>query len=147
MRPGYTYCVSVRARNKAGQLSGWTRGRCLARALDDRSLGRSSGWAAKTAAPYSGGTYLATRSKGASLTRTSARVRRVGVVASTCRRCGSVAVLVNGKRIGTVNLAGPFRRSRVLMLPAFTRKRATVTLRVRSSGALVRIDGLVLSRS
>jgi hypothetical protein len=147
MQPGYTYCLSVRARNKAGQLSSWTGSRCLARALGDRSLARSTGWAAKTASGYSGRTYLATKTKGASLTRTSARVRRVGVVASTCRTCGSVAVLVDGKRIGTVSLAGPFRRSHVLMLPAFTRKHATVTLRVRSSGAPVRIDGLVLSRS
>ncbi len=147
MQPGYTYCLSVRARNKAGQLSDWTGSRCLARALDDRSLGRSAGWAAKTAAGYSGRTFLATKRKGASLTRTAARVRRIGVVATTCRTCGSVAVLVDGKRIGTVKLAGPFRRSHVLMLPAFTRKHATVTLRVRSTGALVRIDGLVLSRS
>ncbi len=147
MQPGYTYCVSVRARNKAKQLSDWTSSRCLARALDDRRLARSAGWSAKTAAGFSGRTYLATKSKGASLTRTSARVRRVGVVASTCRTCGAVAVLVNGKRIGKVNLAGPFRRTHVLMLPAFTRRHATVTLRVRSSGAPVRIDGLVLSRS
>ncbi len=115
--------------------------------VDDRSLARSAGWAAKTAAGFSGRTYLATKRKGASLTRTSARVRRVGVVASTCRTCGVVAVLVDGKRIGRVNLAGPFRRTRVLMLPAFTRRHATVTLRVRSSGAPVRIDGLVLSRT
>ena len=58
-----------------------------------------------------------------------------------------MAVLVDGKRIGRVNLAGPIRRTRVLMLPAFTRLHATVTLRVRSSGAPVRIDGLVLSRT
>jgi hypothetical protein len=147
MTPGYTYCVSVRARNRAGQLSGWTGGRCLTRALDDRGLSRSSGWAAKTGAGYAGRTYLATQTTGATVTRTAARVRRVGIVASTCRTCGKVAVLVNGKRIGTVSLARPFRRSQVLMLPAFTRTNATVTLRVRSSGAPVRIDGLVLSRS
>ena len=48
LRAGYTYCVSVRARNRAGQVSGWTGGRCLARSLDDRSLSRSSGWSAKS---------------------------------------------------------------------------------------------------
>jgi hypothetical protein len=33
------------------------------------------------------------------------------------------------------------------MLPAMSRQKATVTLKVRSSGQRVRIDGLVLSRS
>ena len=70
MRPGYTYCVSVRARNKAKQLSGWTGGRCLARALDDRSLARSAGWAAQDwlratpAAPTSPPSARARRSRG-----------------------------------------------------------------------------------
>jgi hypothetical protein len=144
---GYTYCVSVRARNRAGQLSGWTGGRCLARALDDRSLSRSSGWSAKSSAGYLNGTFLFTRQKGATLSRTSAKVRRVGLVAGTCRACGKVAVLIDGKRIGTVNLAGSKQKTKVFMLPAFGRHKATVTLRVRSSGAPVRIDGLVLSRT
>jgi hypothetical protein len=69
-------------------------------------------------------------------------------VATTCRGCGKVAVLVNGKRIGRVNLAATSRhRRQVLMLPAFTRKQATVTLRVLTSGQTVQIDGLVLSRT
>jgi hypothetical protein len=147
LRPGYTYCVSVRARNRVGQVSGWTGGRCLARSLDDRSLSRSSGWSAKSSSGFLNGTYLTTKSKGASLTRSSARVRRVGLAAGTCRACGKVAVLVDGKRIGTVSLAGPRRTTQVFMLPAFRLHKATITLRVRSSGAPVRIDGLVLSRS
>ena len=43
--------------------------------LNDRSLARSAGWAAKSRAGFSGRTYLATKRKGASLTRTSARVQ------------------------------------------------------------------------
>ena len=147
LRPGHTYCVSVRARNRAGQVSGWTGGRCLARSLDDRSLSRSSGWSAKGSTGFLNGTYLTTKRKGATLTRTSARVKRVGIAAGTCRACGKVAVLVDGKRIGTVNLAGPKQKTTVFMLPAFRLHKATVTLRVRSSGAPVRIDGVVLSRS
>ena len=147
MSPGHTYCVSVRARNRAGQVSGWTGGRCLARSLDDRSLSRSSGWSAKSSSGFLNGTYLTTTRKGATVSRTSARVRRVGVAAGTCRACGKVAVVVDGKRIGTVNLAGPKQKTKVFMLPAFRLHKAAVTLRVRSSGAPVRIDGLVLSRS
>jgi hypothetical protein len=148
LRAGYTSCVSVRARNLAGQLSGWTAQRCTTRALDDRSLARSAGWASRSGKDsFFGGTYVTTTQKGATLVRTGARVKRVGVVASTCRSCGKVAVLLDGKRIGTVNLAGPKRASQVLMLPAVSRQKATVTLKVRSSGQRVRIDGLVLSRS
>jgi hypothetical protein len=148
LRAGYTSCVAVRARNRAGQRSGWTTQRCTARSLDDRSLARSAGWKARSGKDsYFGGTYLTTTRKGATLVRTGARLKRVGVVASTCRSCGKVAVLLDGKRIGTVHLAGPKHASRVLMLPAVSRQKATVTLKVRSSGQRVRIDGLVLSRS
>ena len=148
LRAGYTSCVAVRARNLAGQLSGWTTQRCTARSLDDRSLARSAGWTARSGKDaYFGGTYLTTTTKGATLVRTGARLKRVGVVASTCRTCGKVAVLLDGKRIGTVSLLGPRHASQVLMLPAVSRQKATVTLKVRSSGQRVRIDGLVLSRS
>ncbi len=148
MRAGQTSCVSVRARNRAGQRSGWSTQRCVARALDDRGLSRSSGWKARSGKDaFFGGTYLTTTRKGATVSRTGARVKRVGVVASTCPTCGKVAVLLDGKRIGTVRLAGPRRASQVLMLPAVSRQKATVTLKVRSSGQRVRIDGLVLSRS
>jgi hypothetical protein len=148
LRAGYTSCVAVRARNRAGQLSGWTSQRCTARSLDDRDLVRSSGWTARSGRDaFFGGSYLTTTRKGETLVRTGARLKRVGVVASTCRSCGKVAVLLDGKRIGTVNLAGPRRASQVLMLPAVHRQKATVTLKVRSNGQRVRIDGLVLSRS
>jgi hypothetical protein len=148
LRAGYDYCVSVRARNRAGQLSGWSGQRCLARALDDRRLAASSGWKRRSAATFYNGSALTTTTKGARLVRMGARVKRVGIVATTCRGCGKVAVLVNGKRIGRVNLAATSRhRRQVLMLPAFTRKQATVTLRVLTSGQTVQIDGLVLSRT
>ena len=144
---GWTYCVSARARNRAGQVSAWTGGRCLTRALDDRRLTPSSGWTSRTGDPFMQGTYRTTKQKGATLTRSGARVRRVGVVATTCPKCGIVAVLVDGKRVGRINLNAPtFRRGQVRMLPAFKRQQATVTLKVFSTGRTVQIDGLVLSR-
>ena len=144
---GWTYCVSVRSRNRAGQLSSWTGGRCLTRAMDDRRLAASSGWKSRTGDAYLQDTYRTTKQKGATLSRSDARVRRVGVVATTCPKCGIVAVLVDGKRVGRIDLSAPaFRRGQVKMLPAFKRQRATVTLKVFSSGKTVQIDGLVLSR-
>ncbi|HEX7186712.1 MAG TPA: DUF1906 domain-containing protein [Actinomycetes bacterium] len=148
LRAGRTYCVSVRARNRAGQLSGWSGGRCLSRALDDRRLSPSSGWTTRTGDSYYLDTYRATKRKGATLTRSGAVLKRVGIVATTCPRCGKVAVLVDGRRVGRINLeSASTRRRQVLMLPAFTRERGTVTIRVRSTGLKVQIDGLVISRS
>ena len=144
---GWTYCVQVRARNRAGQLSAWTGGSCLTRALDDRRLAASSGWKTRTGDRYYQGSFRTTKQKGATLSRSGARVRRVGVVATTCPSCGTVAVLVDGKRVGRVSLRSPgFHRAQVRMLPAFSRRHATVTLKVVTSGRTVQVDGLVLSR-
>jgi hypothetical protein len=148
MRKGWTYCVSVRARNRAGQRSGWSGPRCHTRALDDRRLTPSSGWKARKGDRYYAGTVRHTKRKNATLTRSGAKLKRVGIVATTCRRCGKVAVLVDGRRVGRINLKGDrTRRRQVLMLPAFKRERGTVTIRVRSRGLKVQIDGLVTSRS
>ncbi len=148
LRAGYDYCVSVRARNRAGQLSDWSGQRCLARALDDKQLSVSSGWKRKTASTFYSGSALSTTSKGATLVRTGAKVMRAGLVATTCRTCGKVAVLVDGKRIGRVNLSSPSRhRRQVFMLPAVKRGKHTITLRVLTSGLTVQVDGLVLSRT
>ena len=44
-------------------------------------------------------------------------------MATTCPKCGIVAVLVDGKRVGRINLSAPaFRRGQVTMLPAFKRQ-------------------------
>lgn len=148
MKAGRTYCVSVRARNRAGQLSSWTAPRCLTRALDDRRLAASSGWRSRTGPKFYAGTVRATSRKGATLARPDAKVRRVGLVATTCRTCGVVVVRVDGKKVGRVDLESPVtRRRQVVMLPPFPRERGTVTVTVRTSGKTVQVDGLVLSRS
>ena len=148
MRKGWTYCVSVRARNRVGQKTAWSDARCQTRALDDRRLVPSSGWKSRKSARYYSGTVRTTTRRGATLTRTGAQLKRVGIVATTCRTCGKVNVLVNGRKVGRIKLTGDrTRRRQVLMLPAFKRRKGTVTLKVRSSGARVQIDGIVISRS
>lgn len=148
LKAGYTYCVAARARNQAGQKSGWSGQRCLSRALDDRRLSASSGWKTRSGAAYYTGRYVTTTQKGATLSRSGARVKRVGLVATVCKVCGIVVVKIDGKRIKRVNLEAPRKRRRqVIMLPAFKREKGTVTVTVRSSGKRVQIDGLVLSRS
>ncbi|MBA2767941.1 MAG: DUF1906 domain-containing protein [Sporichthyaceae bacterium] len=148
LRPGHTYCVSVRVRNRAGQLSAWTGSRCLTRALDDRRLAATTaGWKARTGSRNYAGTFMSSTTRGAKLARPGAKVARVGVVATVCRPCGVVAVRIDGRWVGQVDLSAPtLRRRQVVMLRPFPREAGTVTVTVRSSGKRVHIDGLVLSR-
>jgi hypothetical protein len=146
---GYNYCLSVRARNYAGDTTGWTPARCVARALDDRSLSASSGWKRKSRRGFYDGTYTTTKKYGSRLTLRSARIDRVGLVATTCRNCGRVKVIVKGKRVGAIKLYSPTtRRQQLLVLPRFSRRHGDVVLKVTSpSGKLVQIDGINLSRT
>ena len=148
LKRGNDYCVIVRARNWAAQLTGWSSQRCLTRPLDDRSLTPSTGWRTRTGSSFMAGTYRSTNHKGATLRLSSARVKRVGIVATMCASCGKVAVLVGGTRIGTINLhATSTHRQTLLMLPAFSRRTGDVILRVKTSGLRVQIDGLSISRT
>jgi hypothetical protein len=145
---GTNYCFSVRARNRAGQVSGWSKLRCLSRSLDDRSLTASKGWKHKSHAGYYGRTFTSATKKFSRLTLPSARSTRVALVATTCRQCGQVRVLVKGKKVGTIDLFSPtYRRQQVLELPRYARGKGTITLTVVSSGKKVQIDGLAVSRS
>jgi hypothetical protein len=148
LKHGYDYCVSVRARNRVGQVTGWTGKHCVTRHLDDRSLAASSSWKRGTGAAYLARTFLGTKVKGATLRASSANVRRIGIIATTCANCGKVAVLVGGVRIATVNLYSASTRNRtLLMLPLISPRRADVVLKVKTSDLSVRIDGLVISRT
>jgi len=148
LKHGYDYCVSVRARNWAKQVTGWTTKRCLTRHLDDRALSASSGWKFGTGSAYLGGTYTGTKTKGATLRAASAQVRRIGILATTCATCGKVAVIVGGQRIGTINLYSASTQTRtLLMLPRFSRHHADVVFKVKSTDLKVRIDGVVISRT
>ena len=106
------------------------------------------GWQNRTGPNYLAGTFRGTTRKGATLRLSSARVKRVGIVATTCASCGKVAVLVDGMRIGTINLhASSTHRRTLIMLPPFARRNGDVLLRVKTSGLRVQIDGLALSRT
>jgi hypothetical protein len=148
LAPGYTYCWSVRAVDHAGNTSAWTAPRCTAITLDDRSLSRSSGWSLVTGTAYYLHTATTTKTRGATLSRSTARsLRHVGIVATTCPTCGTVAIYVAGALIGTVNLAASTTHTQVIKLLAAGGRTGTVVLKVTSSGRLVAIDGLVVSHS
>jgi len=144
--PGYRYCFSVTARDAVGNVSAWSAPRCTVVPFDDRSLTASSGWTRGTASGWISGTFTSGSRNGATLTRsTSTGVRQVGVIATTCATCGSVAVYIGSTKVGTISLVSSTTVSRALKtLPRFTSKRTgTVRLVVTSStGKLVKIDAL-----
>jgi hypothetical protein len=143
---GYTYCFSVRARDKAGNVSGWSGDKCTTVALDDRSLS-GSGWTEKTHSDSYAGTYKTTTTKGRYLSITNGQAARVAVVATTCAGCGEVGVYVDGTLVGKVNLySATTKRAQVLTLPAFALKAGTVTVKVLSSDKTIQVDGLAITR-
>lgn len=145
---GYEYCVHVRAYGVFGNVGDWSAPRCVARPLDDRALTAGAGWVRGTSSGYYYSTWTSSTTYGAGLTRTGATLAGVGVLATTCASCGSVAVYVGNTYLGTINLYAPStHRQQFRTVRAFAlRSRATVTLRVASKGKLVQIDGLLVTR-
>jgi hypothetical protein len=146
---GYEYCVSVRAKDKLGNVGQWSAERCFSRPIDDRSLTlASAGWTRATGSTFYFGTTTQTTTYGRSLTR-SVQGKRFFLVATRCPTCGSVTVYANNTRLTTVNLAYPTTHKQVVLgLPVLsTLFTGTLKFVSASSGKLVQIDGLAVGRT
>jgi hypothetical protein len=149
LSPGYTYCLEVRAWDRASNRGAWSAPVCTARPLDDRGLAAAtSGWSRKTSSDDYLGTATTTTGYQRTLTRSGVQARTIGLVVATCARCGKVSVHIAGARVGVVDLhSSTTHRRRVVWLPSLPGLTSgTVTIRTVSSGANVTIDGLVVSR-
>jgi hypothetical protein len=146
---GYTYCVSARARDIAGNVSAWSTPRCSAVALDDRSLAASAGWTRTTGSAHHAGTATATSRAGPTLTRTNVQAKRVYLIATRCADCGTVGVYLNGRLIKQVSLRSTTTTHRdVMTVAVFSSVRyGTLSVRSLSAGRTIQIDGLALSRA
>jgi hypothetical protein len=145
---GYTYCVEATARDASGNASAWSAPTCTARALDDRSFPTASGWSRKTSSHYYAGTYTTTTRYGVTLARSGTSGDRVAIVATTCQTCGSIRVSIGSHVLGTINLhASATHYQQLFVLPRYSLRSGTVSVRSTSSGKLVQIDGLVISRA
>lgn len=143
---GSTACWHVRSRDAAGNVSALSNRRCVIRPLDDRDLAASSGWTRTTAASgWFNSSYSSTTRLGATLTRTGARTSHLELIAHRCPTCGALTVLLNGTALKTVSLASSTSGRVKIALPRFSLRTTTVTLRVATSGRLVRVDGLATS--
>lgn len=143
---GNTYCYSARAVDRSGRKGGWSPERCTVAPLTEASLTRSSGWTRVTGSGYHGGAALATKTKNATLTRTGARLARVGLIATTCPSCGTVDVFVGATKIGRISLArgSSTLNRKPILLPRFGSRTGTVRVKVVTSGRMVRVDSLVV---
>jgi len=143
---GYVYCVRVRAYGVLGNYGNWSVPRCLARPLDDRSMTAGTGWTRGTTSGYYNSTWTSSTTYGSGLTRTGAALTEVGVLATTCASCGSVAMYVGNTYVGSISLySASTHRQQLRTVRAFGfRDRVTVTLRVATKGKLVQIDGLLI---
>ncbi|GAB2639249.1 hypothetical protein GCM10009743_12920 [Kribbella swartbergensis] len=145
---GYEYCVSVRARDLAGNVSGWTADKCFSRPSDDRLMGASKGWVRASHRAYYLGTATVTTAKSISVSR-SVQAKRLFLIATKCATCGSLNVYYNGKYVGVVNLykaTTEYQAVVPLPLPA-TFLTGSVLLTTRVAGKVYQIDGLAVRRT
>jgi hypothetical protein len=143
---GHEYCFSVRARDRAGNLSAWSADHCTAVPLDDRALAISKGWTRSTGKAYLHHTVTTTSTKGAELTLAGVSARRVLVYASTCSSCGKVEVKIGKTVIGHLNLRSAKANASVLLsLPLSSAiRKGVLSIVVTTKGKPVKIDGVAL---
>ncbi|MDX6253259.1 MAG: hypothetical protein QOF10_6619 [Kribbellaceae bacterium] len=145
---GNEYCVSVRARDVFGTVSGWTAERCFSRPLDDRAMTAVGKWSRAANGVYYLGTVTSSNVNGVSLTRT-VQAKRLFLIATKCGNCGTLQVYYGGKSVGTVNLnKATTEYQAIIPLPTpATFLSGTVQLTVRSPYLSHQIDGLAVRRT
>jgi lysozyme len=143
---GSTYCFSARAIDQAGNRSRWSVERCTAIPLDDRDLRASASFIRRAGGAFYLDTVTTAR-RTSSVLSTRVRAREIYVVAQKCPGCGRVAVLFEGRRVATIRLgASTTRNQRLIRAVSFSSPRkGRIQLKVVSSGAPVKIDGLLLA--
>jgi uncharacterized protein YjbI with pentapeptide repeats len=145
---GYHYCFETRVLDAAGNDTGWGAPRCVDTAIDDRNLAvkYSAHWTPSAAAGWLGSTRSATTTLNSTVTLAgTAKYRQVGLVATTCATCGTVAVYIGATKVGTINLHSATTVARApVTLPRFAAsKTGVLKFVVTSTGKPVIIDGLL----
>ena len=116
--------------------------------MDDRLARKSKGWTRKSGAAYYGGSSLLAKQRGATLTLRGVHARKLGLLVSTGRGQGRVAVFWNGSRLGVWSLASsPRTHQRLLAVTSWPEVRTgKLVVKVVSAGKPVRIDGFGISQ-
>jgi hypothetical protein len=133
---GAQYCAQVRAIDRAGNTSAWTRKTCTTRYADDRRLSASKGWHKARSKKAYRHTVTVGKRKHATLSTKKVKARSIGVL---LRGSGTVNVLVGKHKVGTVSGSG------LVWLHLSGTHRGVVRLKTVSKHKVV-IDGLALTQ-
>ena len=144
--PGHTYCFSVRAHDRAENVSPfWSSTRCTVVPVDDRTLTTKGGWKRIKSTPAFRGTLSTSATAGATLKLVKAHVRQLAVVVRTCATCGRIAVYRGGVLWRTVNTHSATTHNRVLIsLRAIGLRTTTIRLQVVGAHKPVYLDGVAV---
>lgn len=138
LKRGWTGCFSVRSVAGASA-SPWSEAVCTARRVPDRK------WS--TIGATRDGRVTVTAGKNAKVTLRGVRDGQVVVFFEQCRECGTVQVMVQGKRLGTVKSVTKSAKPRraIAVLPYREFERGTLTLASKSQRP-VRLWGVAVVR-
>lgn len=145
--PGTTYCVAVQTKDAVGNLSPRTKERCTTLPVDDVTLEGGQVWDRQNQQGHYLGTVTRTEKKGAVLTRTGVRAKRIALVVAKAPKGGEVKVSFGKQSLGTFSLEGKGKK-KVIPVKTFDKVRTgTVKITVVSpTGRPVAIDGLVVAK-
>ena len=143
---GRTYCLDVRAYDRAGNRGLFGAPACVAIPVDDRSLTRSGSWTSVSSSGYYLGTGSRSTASGATLRLTGVKYRRLSLLATTCSTCGTARVYLGSTQLKSINLASSTtKRAQVFTIDVSSAlKGGTVTIRQSSGGKQVIIEGLAV---
>lgn len=143
-KPGNTYCFSVRAKDKGGLLSPWSRERCAGTPVNDTALNASGAWVRGKGTGFYLSDFSAATQQGARLSLAGVKAKRIGLVVTRCPTCGSLRVMLGAQTLKNVSLVSAKRRTRVYVpIEVFSKPRqGTVSIVVTSSGRSVIVEGL-----
>jgi outer membrane protein assembly factor BamB len=139
-----TLCVSVRARDRVGNMSAWSHERCTAGLVDDRRLTASPGWYAGVSGDDFDQTFTATTRRAATLTLRNVKAGRIAVAVVVCPTCGSIVVSFGSIHERLSLHDSSITGSRLFVLPLGRETKSTLRLRVASTGKSVEVDAVGL---
>jgi hypothetical protein len=154
LAPGVETCVSIRARDLAGNVTPWSAMRCQSSALDDSVLTgsaldrRHGDWREYMTTPqlaqYSA--YQGSSRRGASFTGPVVHARQIAVLGISCPSCGQLAVYVGATRLGTLDTRASRPHHRAWFATPMSRALhiGRLMLVVVSTGKPVYVDGVAI---
>ncbi|WBQ03282.1 hypothetical protein [Kribbella sp. CA-293567] len=143
---GVDRCFMVRARDAAGNLSGWSAPVCAAAPQDDRALTATGTVTRTTSSITYKGTISQLKATGAALAKTGEAGVRVALVTVNGPGQGSVDVYHAGVKVGRVSLVAPSSKVTVTLLPVTPFRSGDLKI-VSVGAAQATIDGVALLRN